>query len=494
MRRKICLMIFSFSALFVIAHLQQPALAQATYPSTFLWGAAMSAHQVEGLTGGGENADWFPFEHTPGRIYGNANADVATDHWRRYPGDFQLASGIGLNTIRTSLAWEKVEPSEGTFDHDVIQHYRDVLTSMHQQGLRPMITLLHGTTPLWFQNNGGFLARDSPQLFAAYVAFAVRNLSDLCDLWVTINEPMALLGGGYLEGTIPPQIASPESAITAAWNMIRAHRLATATIHALQPVIARGTADTGLRGVGLVNSWDLYEPYNPLDPLDDLVTSIYIELSNWTFAKGAVYGTFEIDKVLGQLLGKDFARPSGALDDAGEIASPVLDWIGVNYYTLWAVQYKLGSLPNLMVPRALAGKLTDIGRAVYPPGTERILRDAAAQFPGFPLVMTENGVSDAADRLRPQFIVDTLHYLDRARFGHDGLPAIDVRGYYHWSLTDDFEWEWGYFSRYGLNQILYDQNLQRVPRASATVYCQQILERLSTPGAGRNCQTISASQ
>jgi beta-glucosidase len=468
--------------------IQTPVLAQETYPSTFLWGAAMSAHQVEGLTGGGQNADWYPFEHTPGNIYGNQNADVATDLWDRYPGDFQLASGIGLNTIRTSLAWEKIEPAEGQFNHEVIQHYRDVLTYMRQQGLRPMITLLHGTTPLWFQNNRGFLAQNSPQLFASYVAFAVRNLGDLCDLWVTINEPMSLLGGGYLEGTIPPQIASPASAIIAAWNMIRAHRLATATIHALQPLTSPNTPGTALRGVGLVNSWDLYEPYNRLDPLDDLVTSIYIELSNWAFAKGAVYANFEIDNVLGQILGKNLARPSGTLDDPGENASPVLDWIGVNYYTIWAVQFKLGSLPSLVVPTALAGNLTDIGRAVYPQGTEQILRDAAAQFPGFPLVMTENGVSDAADRLRPQFIVDTLHYLDLAKFGHDGLPAIDVRGYYHWSLTDDFEWQWGYFSRYGLNQILYDQNLQRVPRPSATVYCQQILSRLSMPSTVENCQ------
>lgn len=240
MRRNTCLMVVSVSAVFVVAGVQPAALAQATYPPGFLWGAAMSAHQVEGLSGGGQNVDWYPFEHTPGNIYDSQNADVATDHWDRYQGDFQLASKIGLNTIRTSLAWEKVEPAEGQFNQDVIQHYRDVLTYMHQQGLRPMITLLHGTTPLWFQSNGGFLAQDSPQLFAAYVAFAVRYLGDLCDFWVTINEPMSLLGGGYLEGTIPPQIASPESGIIAAWNMIRAHRLATATIHAIQPLAARG--------------------------------------------------------------------------------------------------------------------------------------------------------------------------------------------------------------------------------------------------------------
>src|SRR5436305_10114658 len=160
---------------------------------------------------------------------------------------------------------------------------------MRQSGLRPMITLLHGTVPLWFQNHGGWLASDAPQQFAAYARFVVSRLGDLCDLWVTFNEPLVLIGDGYLEGLIPPQIASPESAILAAWNMICAHRLATSLIHELQPLPAPNTPGTPLRGVGLVNSLDLYDPYNRLNPLDVLVTSIYVELSNWAFPKAAVY-------------------------------------------------------------------------------------------------------------------------------------------------------------------------------------------------------------
>jgi beta-glucosidase/6-phospho-beta-glucosidase/beta-galactosidase len=162
------------------------------------------------------------------------------------------------------------------------------------------------------------------------------------------------------------------------------------------------------------------------------------------------------------------------MDYPGERGSPVLDWIGVNHYTLWLVQFNGTGLPQFIAP---PGDQTDIGRVVYPQGTEQILRDTAAVFPGFPLVMTENGVSDAQDRLRPQFIHDTLHYLDLARFGHDGLPPIDVRGYYHWNLTDDFEWQWGYFSRYGLIAIDYDQDLKRVPRGSADVYRNEIAAR-----------------
>jgi beta-glucosidase len=276
--------------------------------------------------------------------------------------------------------------------------------------------------------------------------------------------------------------------------MARAHRMATARIHELQPLPAPNTPGMPLRGVGLVNSLDLYAPYNKLNPLDDIVTAIYVELSNWAFARAAVYGRFEIDKFVGQLLGRKLSHPAGSLDSPGTKGSPVLDWIGVNHYTLWLVQFKLGSLPQLVIPPSLADKVTDIRRAIYPQGTEQILRDTASQFPGFPLVMTENGVADAADKYRPQFIHDTLHYLDLARFGHDGLPALDIRGYYHWTLTDDFEWQNGYFSRYGLVEILYNNNLYRAPRPSSAVYCQEILARVPRGSSARSCALVGASQ
>lgn len=183
MRINTCSIGFWIAAWVTMTQIQPAVMAQQTYPSSFLWGTALSAHQVEGLTGGGQNADCYPFEHTPGHIYNNDTADIATDHWDRYPGDFKLASEIGVNTIRTSLAWEKVELAQGQFSNDVIQHYRAEFIYMRSLGIRPMITLLHGTVPLWFQNRGGWLAPDSPQQFAAYVRFVVSNLGDLCDLW-----------------------------------------------------------------------------------------------------------------------------------------------------------------------------------------------------------------------------------------------------------------------------------------------------------------------
>lgn len=442
------------------------------YGAQFLWGTAISAHQVEGLTGGGQNADWYPFEHTPGRIRNGDTADVATDHWQRYDTDLKLASAMATNTLRTSVAWEKIEPAPGVYSTEVINHYRAELTEMRQLGLRPMITLLHGTVPLWFQNRGGWLAPDSPQQFAAYAQFVVQKLGDLCDLWVTINEPMVLLGEGYLEGITPPQIPSPLLIIPASWNMVRAHRLATARIHQIQPVPPNQPSGP-LRGVGLVNGLEIYDPYS-FDLADVVVNAIVAEIANWAFPNAAVYGSFEIGELLAQVQGTRSQPISGSLDAAGESGSPIIDWFGVNYYTRTLVQFNPNGIPHMIVPPGPTG---DNGTAIYPEGLERILRETATRFPKLPIVVTENGVADARDQYRPQFIRDSLRYLDRAKFGHEGLPPIDVRGYYHWSLTDNFEWQLGYGIRYGLVAILYDQNLQRVPRGSASVYRQQILSR-----------------
>jgi beta-glucosidase len=447
-----------------------------TYDASFLWGAAISAHQVEGVSGGGEKSDWYEFEHTPGNILNGDTADVATDHWHRYSEDFEIARDLGLNTIRTSIAWEKVEPGPSEYDLAPLQHYREMLERMRDLGVRPMVTLLHGTTPLWFGRRGGWLSDDSPQAFSAYGQFVVDQLKDVCDLWATMNEPMVLIGDGYLEGKVPPRISSPADALKAAGNMVRAHRLLTARLHEIQPLTWPNTPGVPLRGIGLVNSLDLYDPLDESNPLDRGVTDIVSDLSNWALLKAAMRGTVELRRSVAgvRLPGTvhvDFHQDDGEIGGTG---SPVADWIGINYYTRNVVQFRWFDRPEIAAP---AGPKGDNGWTVYPEGLERILRDAAERFPGVPLVVTENGMSDGEDRLRPQLIRDTLRSLDLAATAHDGKPAVDVRGYYHWSLTDNFEWESGYSQRFGLVRIEYEHGLKRVPRGSARVYSDEIRSR-----------------
>lgn len=442
------------------------------YDKNFLWGAALSAHQNEGVTGGGDNSDWWLFEHM-GHTENGDTADVATDHWNRYEEDFKLAKEMNLNSIRTSLAWEKIAPKRGVFSKAVIDHYRLEIQKMKSLGLRPMITLMHGTVPLWFQERGGWLNSDSVQDFVDYVDFVVSELKDECDLWITFNEPMIFLGLGYLEGTIPPQVKSVTKTFRAAKHLILAHRKAAQRIHEIQPK----KSEAALSGVGLVSGLDIYDPLDSENVMDVWVAKLVAELSNWTLLKAAVRGEtdhFWAVKALSWITGSEVADIAELDDlkkslDSDPNPQYSIDWLGINYYTRSLIKWRWIGRPDFIIPDGPKG---DNGWALYPEGVLRILSEAAAIFKGVPLVVTENGVADAKDALRPKIIVDTLSRLDEAK-----KIGLDVRGYFHWTLTDNFEWEQGYKDRFGLIEIQYKNNLKRIPRKSAEIYSKEILKR-----------------
>jgi beta-glucosidase len=458
---------------FLILLLTTQAWAQ-TYPDTFIWGAAISAHQTEGAYEGGENSDWYQFEHQAQSPISNGdNADQAVDFWHRYPEDLKIAKSLGINSLRISIAWEKVEPSEGEFNSDVIAHYRDVLLTMKSLGIRPMVALHHFTHPLWFQNNGSWLKKESPLQFAHYADYVVSQLGDLCDLWITFNEPMVLVNEGYITGTIPPQIHSINSAFEAAFNLARAHRLATALIHLRQPPVDRSVP--GLHGVGLVNSLPFYAPKNPANPVDQVASYLVDEFANWAFLDAAVNG-----KLIWHLgvFTKDLHRelPEVQSEAGGVAGSPKVDWLGENYYSRYEVSLNLGAdwkFHFSAVSKSPSGIVGDNGWAIYPEGLELVLRRGAARF-NVPWIVSENGVADSSDRIRPDFIRQSLTSLDHVMTGPN---ALDVRGYYHWSLMDNFEWLLGYTQKFGLVAVDFNNNLARTPRSSAYVYQDEIKAR-----------------
>jgi beta-glucosidase len=446
--------------------------ARAAYPEGFVWGAALSAHQAEGKAGGGENSDWFQFEHSSvdGRspIAGGDTADVAVDHWNRYAEDFRLAREMGLKSVRISLAWEKIEPAPGVFDESVISHYRDVLASMHAQGIQPVVAFHHFTHPLWFHAQGGWSMESSPQTFLAYTTRVVESLGDLCDTWITFNEPMVLVWLGYVHGSYPPNHHSIDEGTVVALNLARAHRLVTSMIHEKQPGKAGAT---GIHGVGLVNSLQLYEPARAWHPLERLTARIIDTISNWAFPSLALDGEIPFaDRALIALAGGPFTVKFPKDEARG---NPRADWFGVNYYTRYIVR---GKFPFSFEVSNHKDPLGDNGWGVYPKGLEKIVR-AAAKHVHVPLVVSENGMADATDRLRPDLIRGSLKSLDRLVEGTKNEAPLDVRAYYHWSLTDNFEWLWGFQYRFGLIEIRYDDGLRRVPRESSRVYQAEIRAR-----------------
>jgi beta-glucosidase len=451
--------------------------AHASYPDGFTWGAALSAHQTEGMAGGAENGDWWQFEHSllgqtskGGRspIAGGDTTDQAVDHWNRYAEDFEEAAKMGLTSVRISLAWEKIEPAPGVFNESVLDHYRDVLRSMREQGLQPVVAFHHFTHPTWFHSQDGWAAEGSPQTFLAYADHVVDRLGDLCDTWITFNEPMVLVWLGYVQGSYPPNHHSIDEGVKVAVNLARAHRLISAMIHDKQPGRA---GPKGVHGVGLVNSLQVYEPARKWNVLERLTARIIATISNWAFPSLAIDGEIPwADRVLIALAGGplDLKFPK---DEAK--GDPRPDWFGVNYYTRYILRTKFPfsfDITNHKDP------LGDNGWGVYPEGLEKIVRETAKRV-HVPLVVSENGMADASDRLRPILIHETLSRLDRLVEGADGEPPLDLRGYYHWSLTDNFEWLWGYQYRFGLIEIRYDDHLKRVPRESARVYAREIEAR-----------------
>lgn len=406
------------------------------FPEGFLWGAATSSHQVEG----GNANDWTDWEAQPGRIRDGSNTAVACDHYRRYAEDFDMAAALGHNAHRFSLEWSRIEPEEGRWDMAAVTHYREVLLALHARGLRTMVTAWHFSLPKWVAARGGWEHPEAPRLFARYCAFVAGELGDLVDLWSTINEPMVYLSMGYLEGTWPPG----RRRLPAAWrtfnNLVRGHRLAYATMHAKLD-------RPGERArVGIAQNCQAFEPYRSGSPLDRLV----VRLADWFYNHAF------------------FRRTGGAHD-----------YIGVNYYFHNRLKF---------VPRRVSRffyethnenrEVSDLGWEIHPEGMYRAIMDMRRY--GRPIYVTENGVASADDRLRTAFITAMVGSMHRAL--RDGA---DVRGYFHWSLIDNFEWDKGYGPRFGLVAIDYTTQ-RRTPRPSAYLY-KEICEANSLPDRQPDC-------
>lgn len=464
------------STIIVTIFMTSVSNAQA-YPPDFLWGAAFSAHQTEGVFGGGENGDWWDFEHPKegesSPIANGDTADLAVDHWHRFSEDYVWAKKLGLNTLRTSLAWEKIEPAPGVFSEAVLSHYRAQFQRMHELGIRPMIALHHFTHPRWFNERGGWLSPESPRHFLRYAEKVVQTLGDLCDLWITFNEPMVLVMMGYLKGDIPPQAMTVAEGFEAAYNLARAHRMAAAMIHDIQGRSPKGRGPNGApRGVGLANSLHLYDPYDPRDQRDVQAARTVADINNWAFLR-AIDGDqlkFEIPYNIPGLPSLERKFPKE--DIPAWHTGTLMDWVGVNYYSRYLIRYVEKNFLKIdwITPGGAKG---DNGWAIQPGGMEKVMRQTSDKFPQ-PLIVTENGLADGDDSRRPQFIRDHLASLDRSISGAKGL---DVMGYYHWSLMDNFEWLHGYKFRFGLIEIKQDRDLERVPRQSALVYQSEIISR-----------------
>ena len=373
------------------------------FPEGFTWGVATAAHQIEG---GNVNNDWWAWEHDPdsGTV---ASSGDACDSFHRWREDVDLVGELGLTAYRFSLEWSRIEPAEGEFSLAALEHYRRMCAACHGRGVLPVVTFHHFTTPLWLAGRGGWEAPDAPECFARFVTRAAAYLGDLIGWACTINEPNVVGVMGYFQGQYPPGVKDDFFRFTAVNEaMVRAHRLA---VEALR-------SGPGDYPVGLTLS----------------MAEITAEAGGESLRDAAE-----------EVLENTFLRAT-----AGD------DFVGVQCYT------RMHFGPDGQAPNDPSVPVTQMDDERWPRAVEFCVRRAAA-ISGRPVVVTENGIATADDADRIAFLREAIESAHRCL-----AEGIDLRGYFVWSLLDNFEWHLGYGPQFGLVSVA-PGTFERRPKPSA---------------------------
>jgi beta-glucosidase len=402
-----------------------------------LFGVAVSHYQVEG----GDSCDWTDWE-AAGRARGGA-CGRAADSWLRYEEDAALAAALGANAFRFSISWSRVEPGHGVFDGVALARYRRFVERLVSLGLEPIVTLHHYTHPRWFHGETPWTSPASVDAFARFVRETARALSPLVRLYLTFNEPLVLLLGGFLDGRIPPGLADSRAAGLALDHMLAAHAEAAGVLRDEVPGVAVGVAH---------NMMD-FAPDRTRNPFDALLARHVRKMYNTAFLEAFTTGRWN-------LWIPPFTRFKGRRD-----ALPgSLDLVGVNYYSRLHVRFPAATrlLTGFSYRDRQGAGLADNGWEIAPGSFASLLGEAGRL--GLPVLVTENGIADGADALRPAFLKS--HFAALAEAEAAGVP---VAGYLHWSLLDNFEWLDGYGPKFGLFAV-DPETFERRPRPSAELF------------------------
>ncbi|MGZ3773518.1 MAG: glycoside hydrolase family 1 protein [Pseudobdellovibrionaceae bacterium] len=416
----------------------------------FLWGVASSSHQTEGNN---QYNDWWDWEHE-GKIEGGVRSGLACDFRNRFKEDLLEIKNLGCNSFRFSVEWSRVEPEKGQWNELEIAFYKDLVLECKKLGIEPMVTLHHFSIPLWFYRQGGFTRKDSHVDFIPYVKKMVEVIGEDVHWWCTINEPIVYTLGAYFAKYMPPGEFNPAKVVAANYHLFLSHREAYRIIKEKNQQAQVGIAHNML-AIRPSRKWHL---------LERIIANAIDRFYNWAWIDAITGG-----KVCFSL---PFIFPKHSKITAGKCC----DFLGVNYYTqalvhLWPKVYPHEtSLPQYPVAVTFARRSdnkSDLGWSIYPKGLLKILR-RLEKFK-LPIFITENGIADKADQHRPKYLVEHLRILAEAR-----NEGIDVAGYFHWSIYDNFEWIKGFGPCFGLLEMNYETQ-ERSRRPSAELFTKIIL-------------------
>jgi beta-glucosidase len=453
-----------------------------TFPPAFLWGAATSAYQIEGAVreDGRTPSIWDTFSHTPGRTAGGETGDIAVDHYHRYREDVALMAELGLNAYRFSVSWSRVQPTgRGPAVQRGLDFYRRLADELLAHGIRPAITLYHWDLPQELEDAGGWPERDTAYRFAEYARMVGEALGDRVEQWITLNEPWCSAFLGYGSGVHAPGRTDAAASLRAAHHLNLAHGLGVSALRSVMP--ARNSVAVSLNS-SVVRTMSQ-------DPADLAAGQKIDDLANGVFHGPMLHRSYPESLLAATTSVTDW---SYVRDGDLETINQPLDALGLNYYTPALVSAAAeatmdgfradghGASAHSPWPggddvvfHQTPGERTEMGWTVDPTGLHELIMRYTREAPGLPLYVTENGAAyddkpDADGR---------VHDPERIAYLHAHLSALrravtdgaDVRGYYLWSLMDNFEWAYGYEKRFGAVYVDYT-TLERTPKSSAQWY------------------------
>lgn len=397
------------------------------FPQGFAWGVATSSYQIEGNN---SNSDWWQWEE---KEKTTDKSGRACDYWNRFKDDHNLLEELGINSFRLSLEWASIEPEEGVFSKDGIRHYREILEDLKKRNIKVTVTLWHWTSPIWFQSRYGFHQSESVKIFTRYCQRVVDELGDLIDMYVVFNEPMVPLGMGFLGGVFPPGFRNPFKFYRALNNIARAYKNVYKVIHE-----KNSRAQVGISYL-----------YNWYEKADSKLVNVLNKISQW----------YRINLLGNKIKGYQ-------------------DYLGIDYYRIGKIRFdwkkiKLDTKNQIYFGFTIEEDSKHLMKWIsYPEGIYKVIKEAQKKY-NLPIYILENGIPTKIgvdDEIRVKFIQEHLFYIKKAI-----NEGVDIRGYFYWSLMDNYEWLYGYAPRFGLVEIDY-KTLERKPRKSFYEYKKIILE------------------
>lgn len=379
------------------------------FPAGFLWGAATSAHQVEGNN---IHNDWWEWESQPGRI----KSGKACDQYHRYASDFDLAKSLNHNAHRLSIEWSRIEPKEGEFDDKEIEHYIKVLKYLKKLNFTVILTLWHFTLPKWVADKGGWENGTTPAYFERFVKKIAPQISPYVDLWITLNEPGVYIYEVYIERVWPHAKKSWLGQIKTFLNLVSAHKRVYKYLHTNFPT----------KPVGVTNNMLSFESYHKHSIVEQIAVSL-----NDIFVNHLFY----------------------------LFTKHTHDFLGVNYY--FHIRFQTQGMIAQTTPTEQTHDVSDLGWEIYPEGIFEVLTDLADDLP---IYITECGIASTNDDRRNRFLISYLQEVARAI-----RAGVKVKGFFYWSLLDNFEWHLGFEPRFGLVEVTRPSLTRRI-RPSALVY------------------------